>query len=118
MSVKQFWHKRRVLITGASGFIGSWLTLSLLEREAEVVILAKGKIKNSLLTAKALKKIKATAKADITDFSKTKEVFKRYKPDTCFHLAGQSIVSIANESPFPTFDANIKGTWNILEAAR
>ncbi|TAM36220.1 NAD-dependent epimerase/dehydratase family protein, partial [bacterium] len=39
-------------------------------------------------------------------------------PDTCFHLAGQSIVSIANESPFPTFDANIKGTWNILEAAR
>jgi len=118
MSVKQFWHKRRVLITGASGFIGSWLTLSLLERGAEVVILAKGNMRNSLLTAKMLKEVKAIAKADITDFLKTRKVFNKYKVDTCFHLAGQPIVGIANESPFPTFDANIKGTWNVLEAAR
>jgi len=99
MPAKRFWHKRRVLVTGAGGFIGSWLTLGLLERGAEVVLLTK-------------------AKADITDFSKTKKVFKRYRPDTCFHLAGQPIVAIANESPFPTFNSNIKGTWNILEASR
>ncbi len=118
MSAKQFWHKRRVLITGASGFIGSWLTLSLLERGAEVVILAKGNMKNPLLAAKMLKEVKAISRLDITDFSETREVFRRYKADTCFHLAGQPIVGIANESPFPTFEANIKGTWNILEAAR
>lgn len=118
MSAKQFWHRRRVLVTGAGGFIGSWLALSLLEQGAEVVLLAKGNIKNPLFTAKVLKKVKAIAKADITDFLKTREVFNKYKVDTCFHLAGQPIVGIANESPFPTFEANIKGTWNILEAAR
>lgn len=118
MSVKQFWHKRRVLITGGSGFIGSWLTLSLLEHGAEVVLLAKGNIKNSLLTAKVLKEVKAIVRADITDFSKTKKIFERCRVDTCFHLAGQPIVSIANESPLPTFESNIKGTWNILESAR
>lgn len=118
MSVKQFWHKRRVLITGGSGFIGSWLTLSLLEYGAEVVLLIKGNIKNPLLTAKVLKEVKAIVRADITDFSKTKKIFEEHRVDTCFHLAGQPIVSIANESPLPTFESNIKGTWNILESAR
>jgi len=118
MPAKQFWHKRRVLITGAGGFIGSWLTLSLLERGAEVVLLSKGDIKNPLLTSKVIKKVKAVARSDIADFSKTKKVFKKYRPDTCFHLAGQPIVAIANESPLPTFNANIKGTWNTLEASR
>lgn len=118
MSVKKFWHKRRVLITGGSGFIGSWLTLSLLKHGAEVVLLVKGNIKNPLLTARVLKGVKAITRADITDFSKTKKIFQKYRVDTCFHLAGQPIVGVANESPFPTFNANIKGTWDILEAAR
>lgn len=118
MPARQFWRKRRVLITGASGFIGSRLALGLLEREAEVVLSAKGKVTNPLFSRQALRRTKAVVRTDIADFLKTKEMFKRYRPDTCFHLAGQSIVGLANDSPFPTFNANIEGAWNILEAAR
>jgi CDP-glucose 4,6-dehydratase len=117
MSIKKFWHKRRVLITGGSGFIGSWLTLALLEHGAEVVILARENIKNPLLASMNLPQLKVI-EADITDFTSLSRMFKRCKADTCFHLAGQPIVSIANESPFPTFESNIKGTWNVLESAR
>ncbi|MCK4649193.1 GDP-mannose 4,6-dehydratase, partial [bacterium] len=45
-------------------------------------------------------------------------IFKKYKPDTCFHLAAQAIVGKANQSPLPTFESNIRGTWNVLEVAR
>ncbi len=47
-----------------------------------------------------------------------KRIFKQHKPDICFHVAAQAIVNKANQSPIPTFETNIKGTWNILEAAR
>lgn len=116
--MKEFWKKRRVLITGGGGFIGSWLALRLLERKAEVVLLVKGRIKTPLLGPKALKEIKAITMLDIADFSKTKNAFLKYGADTCFHLAGQPIVGAANESPIPTFEANIRGSWNVLEAAR
>ncbi|MFH1442350.1 MAG: NAD-dependent epimerase/dehydratase family protein [Candidatus Omnitrophota bacterium] len=114
---KQFWHRRKVLITGGNGFIGAWLALELFKYEAEVIILAKREINNPLLNRKKLPKFKVI-KADIMDFSSVNRIFEKYKIDTCFHLAGQPIVSIANESPLSTFKANINGTWNILEAAR
>jgi CDP-glucose 4,6-dehydratase len=46
------------------------------------------------------------------------KIFKKFKPDICLHVAAQAIVGIANKSPLPTLETNIKGTWNILEAAR
>ncbi len=114
---KQFWRARKVLITGGNGFIGSWLTLALLKHGAQVFILVRENIKSPLFASMKLPQRKVI-KADITDFASLSRIFKRCKADTCFHLAGQPIVSIANESPFPTFESNIKGTWNVLESAR
>jgi len=114
---KQFWNARKVLITGGNGFIGAWLTLALSRYGAKVVILVRENIKNPLFSPKELARVEVI-KADITDFASLSGIFKRCKADTCFHLAGQPIVSIANESPFPTFESNIKGTWNVLESAR
>jgi CDP-glucose 4,6-dehydratase len=58
------------------------------------------------------------AHGDVTDFILVDRLLSEYEVDTVFHLAAQTIVPIANRSPLSTFDANIKGTWTVLEAAR
>jgi CDP-glucose 4,6-dehydratase len=55
---------------------------------------------------------------DIADYEKVQRTVNQFSVDTCFHLAAQAIVQFANHSPLSTFDSNIKGTWNILEACR
>jgi CDP-glucose 4,6-dehydratase len=115
---RKFWSKRRVLVTGANGFIGSWLILALLEYGAEIVAFIKEEIPNPIFNQKERTRFKAIIKADLGNYRLFQDTFKRYKIDTCFHLAAQPLVGFANKSPLPTFTANIEGTWNILEAAR
>lgn len=119
--MKNFWKGRRVLVTGANGFLGSHLSISLLKKCAGVIGIIKVIPKTSFLEI-ALKDIEnpklKIIKSDIVDFKAMFRIFKRYKPDACLHVAAQPIVGIANKSPLPTFEANIKGTWNILEVAR
>lgn len=113
------WKGRNVLITGAAGFVGSWISKSLLEDGANVVAFLKEDASDILLRYSGVyPKLKAVIKGDITNFDLIKKTFVDFDIDTCFHLAAQAIVGIANESPIPTFETNIKGTWNILEAAR
>lgn len=116
-----FWHGKRVLITGANGFLGSHLSIGLLKKGALVIGIIKENPKTSFLKI-SLKDIRnpqiKITKSDIVNFNSIFRVFKRYKPDICLHVAAQPIVGIANKSPLPTFEANIKGTWNILEIAR
>lgn len=119
--MKDFWRGKRVLITGANGFLGSHLAVGLLEKRVYVIGIIKEDPSFSYLKI-ALRKNKkgkiTVKKSDIVDFASTLKIFKQYKPDICLHVAAQPIVGIANKSPLPTFEANIKGTWNILEVAR
>ena len=116
-----FWKNKRVLITGANGFLGSHLSIVLLRNGARVIGIIKETPKVSYLKI-ALKQIRRPkiriVKSDVTNFKAMLDIFKKYRPHVCLHVAAQPIVVIANKSPFPTFEANIKGTWNILEAAR
>lgn len=113
------WKEKNVLVTGGAGFVGSWLSKALLENGANVIVLTKKGALNPILEYMGVyPKLKACIEGDITDFEETKKIFSQYETDTCFHLAAQAIVGIANESPITTFETNIKGTWNILEIAR
>jgi len=113
------WEGRNVLITGASGFVGSWLSKSLIEKGANVVAMLKDNASDMVLKYSGIySKLKGIEKGDIVNFDWVKKIFVDYNIDTCFHLAAQAIVGIANQSPIPTLETNIKGTWNILEVTR
>lgn len=116
-----FWKAKLVLVTGANGFLGSHLSVGLLKRGANVSGIIKETQAPSFLNI-ALKEFKPgrikIIKSDIVYLGAMLKVFKKYKPDICLHVAAQPIVGIANKSPLATFEANIKGTWNILEVAR
>lgn len=116
-----FWKDKRVLIIGANGFLGSNLSIRLLKEDAQVIGIIKENTQHCFLTT-TLKEVKFSGikiiKSDIVNFKAMLRIFTKYKPDVCLHVAAQPIVGIANKSPLPTLETNIKGTWNILEAAR
>ncbi len=117
----RFWKNKNVVITGANGFLASHITYRNLISGANVIGIIKEEIPSSFLNSR-LKEQKfkniRLVKGDITDYLFIKRLFKSAKPDICFHLAAQAIVTKANKSPVPTFKTNIVGTWNILEAVR
>jgi len=113
------WKSSNVLITGATGFVGTWLAKALAERGANVIAFVRDEIPNApIRTMDIFGKLGAAVPGDITDYASVKRVFAEYDIDTVFHLAAQTIVGVAKESPTTTFDVNIRGTWNMLEAAR
>ena len=113
-----FWNGKNVFITGSDGFIASWITKTLVSFGSNVtVVVRKPEKKNALDLLKIREKVNVV-QGDILDLERMKEIFKKNKVEYCFHLAAQAIVGDANTSPLPTFECNIKGTWNVLEAAR
>lgn len=113
-----FWKDKNVLVTGSEGFLGSNLTLKLLPHAACLVGLdIRIKRKKTLLSDADYKKI-TVIKGSVADFKLLKNTLKRYKINTVFHLAAEAIVANAFKKPLKTFDSNIKGTWNVLEASR
>ena len=116
---KKFWKNKKVLITGHEGFLGSWLSGTLIDAGAHVVgvdIVKNRKI--SLLNENGLRNRFIGVKADIADFKSMRRIIKKYNPQVIFHLAAEAIVARANKEPVRTFKSNIEGTWNILEIAR
>ena len=112
------WKEKNVLVTGATGFVGSWLVKSLVEKKANVVALVRDHVPDSpLIYMGTYPKLKAVVEGDIINHDTVNRVFNEYDIDTCIHLAAQTIVGSANRSPLPTFETNIKGTWNILDVA-
>lgn len=109
----------KVLVTGATGLVGSALVRRLLGRKPEkLVCLVRDFVPNSLFFMDGLDRKVTIAKGDLTDFFTIERVINEYEIDSIVHLGAQAIVPIANCSPLSTFDSNIKGTWNVLEAAR
>ncbi len=117
---KKFWENKRVFITGANGFLGSWLTKALVTSGARVVVLIRDWIPGSVLTnmKNVYNSLEAVVKGDLIDGQLITRIFNEHNIDSCFHIGAQTIVGIANKSPISTFESNIRGTWNILEAAR
>lgn len=112
------WRNKNIFITGADGFIGSWLAKKLAERKANVIILVRDLKIESPYKLFDLKNKVTQVQGDVTDYPFLERVLNEYSVDSCFHLAAQALVQIANRSPLSTFESNIKGTWNILEACR
>lgn len=110
---------KKVLITGNTGFKGSWLTSWLLQLDAHVYGFS-----NEIPTSPAMfKELSLEEKitqywGDVTNLERTKEVINDIKPDFVFHLAAQAIVSTSYQSPFDTMNINIMGTASVLEALR
>lgn len=112
-----YWKDKPVLITGSNGFIGSHLTKALLQKKASVIALSSVQKMSPLLSREDIKRLKVENQS-IENFNKLKEIIKKNKVKIIFHLAAQPLVEIGTQSPLKTFEVNIKGTWNILEAAR
>jgi CDP-glucose 4,6-dehydratase len=113
-----FWAGHRVLVTGATGIVGSWLTKDLLELGAHVVALVlDADPQSELYRSGAIRRVNVV-QGELEDFHAVERAVVSHEVDTVFHLGAQAIVSVAHRSPLATFEANIRGTWNLLEACR
>jgi len=114
----KFWEDRNVFVTGCTGLLGSWLTKALVERGANVTGLIRDLVPKSNLNWSGFNNKINIVRGEIEDYFLLERAINEYEIDTVFHLAAQTIVTIANRNPISTFETNIKGTWNILEACR
>jgi CDP-glucose 4,6-dehydratase len=119
MDLKQvFWLDRPTFVTGGTGLVGSWLVSRLVAAGADVVCLVRDWVPQSeLARTGTLERVKVV-RGDIRDRDTLERLLGEYEIDTVIHLAAQTIVTIANRNPISTFESNIAGTWNLLEASR
>jgi len=118
VDVKSFWRDRPVLVTGGTGLVGGWLMGRLLESGADLVCLVRDWTPQSeAVRSGTLDRINVV-RGDVCDRDILERTMGEYEIDTVFHLAAQTIVGIANRNPVSTFESNIAGTWNVLEACR
>lgn len=115
---KNFWKDRNVFVTGCSGLLGSWLTKELVLKGANVVGLVRDNVPKSYLYKSGYIDKITSIRGELEDYPLMERALNEYEIETVFHLGAQTIVTIANRNPLSTFDANIKGTWNIMEACR
>lgn len=115
-----FYKGKKVLVTGHTGFKGSWLSIWLHELGAEVVGvgLEPYSEKDNFVLSGIGPKINADIRADIRDGEKMKQIFAEYQPEIVFHLAAQPLVCLSYEQPVETYQTNVMGTINIMEAIR
>src|SRR5579871_5550893 len=118
MASHSFWKDRPTLVTGATGLVGGWLVRQLIGAGADVVCLVRDWVPQSqLIGGRLIDRVKV-ARGDIRDQAAMERVLGEHEVATVFHLAAQTIVGIANRNPISTFEANIRGTWAVLEACR
>lgn len=112
------WDKRRVFVTGATGLIGPWLIKSLLDKGARVNALIRNINRPSELFLSGNINHATVFEGNIENFSTIDQVLKEQKIEIVFHLASTNLNYGKNISPLPTFETNIRGTYNLLEACR
>lgn len=115
---QSFWKNRSVLVSGATGLLGSWLVQRLFDAGADVVCLVRDWAPHSETVRSALLHRVKVVQGEVEDQSCLERTLGEYEVRTVFHLAAQTIVTIANRNPVSTFDSNIRGTWSMLEACR
>ena len=115
---KMNWKGMNVLVTGADGFIGSHIAKALADKRANVTTIVRDVKKTSNLDVLNLRSKVNVIHGDLVNFHDCERTINEYDIQFVFHIAAQAIVGPANRSPLSTFESNIKGTWNILEACR
>lgn len=118
MAAASDWRGKRVLVTGATGLLGGWLTEALLERGAEVVALVRDGVPRSRFYERGLDRRAIVVRGEVEALELVARALNEYEVHTVFHLAAQTIVRTANKDPLSTFESNIRGTWCVLEACR
>ena len=113
-----FWKDRNVFVTGGAGFLGTALTRTLVNRGANVTCLVRDWVPRAPFFHGPLFQQVTVVRGQLEDYEVLERSLNEYEIESVFHLAAQPIVGVANRNPLATFEANIKGTWNILEAAR
>jgi CDP-glucose 4,6-dehydratase len=107
-----------VLVTGAYGLLGGWVVKALLAGGARVVVLKRGAGRASALALEGTEARCTVVDGDLADLEGLAHAVAAHRCDTVVHLASQAVVAAADHSPVPTYEANVRGTWNVLEACR
>ncbi|EPA05223.1 CDP-glucose 4,6-dehydratase [Candidatus Nitrosarchaeum limnium] len=116
---KEFWNKKKVLVTGHTGFKGSWLSLLLQRLNADVVGFSKSIPTNpSLFELAHIENGMTSIIGDICDYDKLEFTIKEHKPEIVIHMAAQAILRESYSNPIETYSTNVMGTVNLLESIR
>lgn len=113
-----FWQSRKVFVTGAAGLLGSWMVEELLKQGADVTCLIRDWVPGSRLISTGMSSRANLVHGQLEDYELLVRALNEYEIDTVFHLAAQTIVGTASRSAISTFESNVRGTWNLLEACR
>jgi len=113
-----FWQGRNVFVTGATGLIGSWLVEELLRAGASVTTLVRDWNPRARPIAEGYLEKTNIVRGALEEREVLLRTLSEYEIDTVFHLGAQTIVGTALRAPTSTFEANVQGTWNLLEACR
>ena len=117
------WKDRNVFITGATGLVGSWLTRYMIDEGANTIALVRDIVPRSIVWSSSSEFDHIKGKLNVVhgkleDYELLERALNEHEIDTVFHLGAQTIVGTANRNPLSTFEANIRGTYNLLEACR
>jgi len=115
---RDHWRDRPVFVTGATGFLGGWLVQALLERDARVIALVRDGGPRSCFVRDGMAGRVDTVHGSLADQALLRRTMCEYEVKTVFHLGAQALVGVARVDPIGTLEANVAGTWNLLEAAR
>jgi CDP-glucose 4,6-dehydratase len=107
-----------VLVTGAQGFVGSWLAQRLLTDGNRVVVPQRDVEPDSRFRTDGIERLCTVVQCDITDYQSLLRVLNEHEITAVFHLAAQTLVGTANRGPLSTWESNVRGTWTLLEACR
>src|SRR6267154_3855504 len=114
-----FWKKKKVLLTGHTGFKGSWLSLWLQSLGVQLVGFALDPpTRPSLFQVARVADGMTSVIGDVKDIKLLQSVIKKYKPEVVIHMAAQSLVRRSYEEPVETYATNVMGTVNVLQAER
>ena len=116
--MSDFWKNKSVLVTGATGLVGAQLVKQLVHPGASVCCLIRDMNPQSELFRSGVISRVAVVNGDLADYATVLRSIDEYEVDTVFHLGAQTIVGSAYKNPLETFESNIRGTYNLLEACR